>query len=56
MINPLGNSRNVPDKTIFFNLFVLQKGTLKARFLLKATELRLRDRAKGHVICGSCCL
>ena len=28
---------------LFFSLFVLQKGTLKARFLLKATVLRLHD-------------
>ena len=27
---------------LFINLFVLQRGTLKARFLLKATVLRLR--------------
>jgi len=40
---------------LFVNLFVLHKGMLKARFLLKATQLRLRA-AKGHVVCGSCCL
>ena len=28
---------------LFFSLFVLQKGTLKVRFLLKAMVLRLHD-------------
>ena len=39
MIKPLGKSRVVHDK-LFFSLFVLQKGTLKARFLLKVTVVR----------------
>ena len=37
----MGQSRK--KLIVLIVLFVLQKGTLKARFLLKATELRLHD-------------
>ena len=37
---------------LFFSLFVLQKGTLKVRFLLKAMALRLHDGKRPCNVAG----